>query len=73
MKPYSLNKKLMAIAIRLSAERQVGDCDDYKIMLCAAAVHQIEKMQPTLEELSAADLASLYEWIKQTEHVNVWA
>jgi hypothetical protein len=69
----TLERKLRVIAIRQSAEDQVGKCSDYQIIFCAAACGRIRQSKATLEDLSDEDLFDLYEWIVVTERFSTYA
>ena len=60
----NMDNKLRAYLIRGFALRLVGPCNDYQIMLCAAAGKVIIKMNGTLEDLSEEDSKKLYDWIQ---------
>ena len=68
-----MTKPFMVISIRSMAENMVGDCTDYQIIFCAAAVGKIQKLEQTIDELSASDLSSLYQWIVLEERFNFYA
>lgn len=75
MNPYggTLERKLRVISIRQSAENQVGECNDYQIMFCAAATGKIHESKVSLEDLSDEDLSNLYDWVVVSERVSMWA
>jgi len=51
--------------IRGFAQRLVGPCNDYQIMLVAASKKIIVKMTGVLEDLSEDDSIKLYDWLSR--------
>ena len=81
MRPYegydprmgSLEKKLCILAIRDAAKDLVGgECNDFQIIFCASAVNRVTGAYATLEDLSDADLRSLYKWVITEERSPVY-
>jgi len=80
MRPYdgydprmgSLERKMTVIAIRAAAEDMVGECSDFQIIFCAAAVQRISASKPTLDDLSDADLKNLYTWVVTEERGSIY-
>ena len=59
----NLDSQFRASMIRGFAQRLVGPCNDYQIMLVAASKKIIVRMTGVLEDLSEDDSINLYEWM----------
>jgi hypothetical protein len=68
-------RKIRIAEIRTTAKKMVldlGECNDYRIMFCAAAINRIRKICLTLEELDDHDLLGLYEWVVQESRFDAY-
>jgi len=61
----TLDNQFRASMIRGFAQRLVGPCNDYQIMLVAASKKIIVKMTGVLEDLSEDDSIKLYDWLSR--------